>query len=89
MLHNCHELDGVVAQLLDAREDIARELCVSSNAMFARRDPNMGFIDAWALWGRRGRVFELVTLFLGRIPESGVICGRDAEILGDPTNPSG
>jgi len=49
----------------------------------------MCFIDPKALWGRWGRVFELVTLFLGGIPESGVIRGRDVEILGDPTDPSG
>jgi len=49
----------------------------------------MRFIDTKAFWGRRGRVFELVSFFLGGIPESGVIGRRDAEILGDPTDPSG
>ena len=89
MLHNRHELDGIVAQLLDTREDIAREFGIGSNTMFTRRDPDMGFVDARALWGWWGRVLELVTLFLWGIPEPGVICGREVEILSDPTDPSG
>ena len=89
MLHNRHELDGVVAQLLDTREDITRKLCVGSDAIFVRRDPDMSFIDTKALGGRWGRVFELVTLFLGGIPESGIIRGGDIEILSDSTDPNG
>ena len=89
MLHNRHELDGVVTQLLDTREDVAREFNISSNTVFACRDPDMSFVDARALRGWWGRVFELVTRFLGGIPEPGVVCGGEAEILSDPTDPSG
>jgi len=89
VLHYRHELNGVVTQLLDTREDIAREFCVSSDAVFARRDPDMSLVDARALWGWRRRVLELVTLFLGGIPEPGVVCGREVEILSNPTDPSG
>lgn len=89
MLHDRHELDGVVTQPLDTREGITGELCVRSNAIFAGRDPDMSFIDTKAFGSRWGRVFELVTIFFGGIPESGVIRGRDIEILGDSTNPSG
>ena len=89
MLHNRHELDGIVAQPLDTREGITCEFCVCSNAIFARRDPDMSFIDTKALGGGRGWVFELVTLIFRGIPESGVIRGRDIEILSDPTDPSG
>ena len=54
MLHNRHELDGVVAQPLDAREGITCELCVCPNAILARRDSDMSLIDTKALgsgWG--------------------------------------
>ena len=89
MLHNRHELDCVVAQPLDTREGITRELRVCSNTIFTRRDPDMSFINTKALGGGWGRVFEFITFFFWRIPESGVIGGRDIEILGDPTDPSG
>ena len=89
MFHNRHELDGVVTQPLDTGEGIAGELCVRSNAIFARRDPDMSFIDTKACGSRWGRVFELVAIFFGGIPESGVIRGRDIDILSDSTDPSG
>jgi len=89
MFHNRHELDGVVAQPLDTREGITRELCVCSNAIFARRDSDMSFIDTKALGSGWGWVFEFVTLFLWGIPESSVIRGREIEILSDPADPSG
>jgi len=89
MFHNRHELDGIVAQLLDTWEGITRKLCVGSDTIFARRDPDMSFIDTRVPRGGWGRVFELVTLFLGGIPESGVVRRRDTEILSDPTDPSG
>jgi hypothetical protein len=49
----------------------------------------MSFIDTEALGGRWGWVFELVALFFRGIPKSGVIRGRNIEILGDPIDPSG
>lgn len=89
MLHNRHELDGVVAQPLDAREGITCELCVCPNAILARRDSDMSFIDTKALGSGWGWVFEFITLFFWGIPESSVIRGRDIEILSDPADPSG
>ena len=36
MLHDGHELDGVVPQFMDARENIGRELCELTNASLCR-----------------------------------------------------
>lgn len=47
----------------------------------------MSFIDTGALGGGWDWIFELVTLFFGGIPESGIIRGGYIEILSDPTDP--
>lgn len=48
----------------------------------------MGFVDTRTLGLRGLGVFEGVALVLGRVPEAGIVDGRDVEILGDSRDPS-
>ena len=49
----------------------------------------MGFVDTCTLGLRGLGVLEGVALVLGRIPEAGIVDGRDVKILCDSCNPSG
>lgn len=89
MLHDGHQLDDIVTQVLDPREDILRKLLVGSNLWLGRGDADVSFV--YTSTGRLGwaGILEHIALFLGRVPEACIIDGRDAELLGDTGDPSG
>jgi hypothetical protein len=85
MLHNRHQLYGIVAQVLDAGEDVVRELFVCSNSRLGGGDTDVGFVDTGALGLRRSLV--LPDVLLRGIPEARIVDGGDAELLGDTGDP--
>jgi len=85
MLHDCHQLYGVVSEVLDTWEDIARELLVGRNLGLGRRNANVGFVDSSALGLRRPLV--LPDVLLGRVPEARIVYGGDIEVLGHSGDP--
>lgn len=87
VLHDRHELDDVVAQMMDSRQCVLCELFVGSDLGVGRRDTNVGFVDTSTLWLRGLGVLESVTLVLRRVPEARIVDGRDVQVLGDSGNP--
>ncbi len=53
MLHDRHELNGVVIQIGNPRQDIAREFIECSDFRFFLRHADMGFINTQAAFFRR------------------------------------
>lgn len=89
MLHDSHELDDIVSQMLDSRQDVGRELLVGRNLGLGRRDANVCLVDACACGLRWFRMLEDILLVLGRVPKSGIVDGGDGELLCDACNPCG
>ena len=87
MLHDRHQLDHVVPEVLDAWQDVAGEFLVRADAQLRRRDAHVRFVDASALGLRRPRVSKDVPLRRGRVPEDGVVDGRHGHVLGDAGDP--
>jgi hypothetical protein len=85
MLHDRHQLYGVVAEVLNPGEDVARELLVRRDSRFRGRYADMGFVDAGALGLRRSLVLEDV--LVRRIPEARIVDGGDVEVLRDAGDP--
>lgn len=81
-----HELDDIVAELVDPRQDVCGKLLVGSDAVLGRADSHVGFVHASGLGFWRGLVLEDV--FFG-VPEDGVVHGADVEVLGDVLDPGG
>lgn len=89
VLHNGHELDDVVAEILDSGQDVCSELFVRCDLGIRGGDADVCFVDSSAEWLWWSRVLEDVALVLGRIPEAGIVDGRYVEVLGDSCDPSG
>lgn len=87
MLHDGHELDGVVTQAVDAREHVRGELFVSSHAGLGRGDADVGFVDAEAGGFGRVGVFEGVAFLRGWVPEYGVEFRGEGEVLRNVLDP--
>ena len=87
MLHDGHELNGIVAQSLDAREHVLGELLVRGNAQLGRRNADVGLVDAQAAGLLGPRMLERVPVCRGRVPEPGVVGGRDGDLLRDVLDP--
>lgn len=87
MLHDCHKLDGVVSQLMNAGEGVLSKFLVGADAIFMGGNPDVCFVDTCTLWWRRSFILEDISLLRWRIPETSVINGRNGEILGDTSNP--
>ena len=85
MLHDRHELDDIVAVLLDSRQDIGCEFLVGGDFWIWRGDSNMGFVDASTQ--RLGRRFILEDVLRGWIPEPRIVNGREFEVLGYAGDP--
>lgn len=75
MLHNSHELDDIVAKILDAWEHVLGELLVGCYSELGRRDTDMCLIYTNALWLLRPLVFKDVFIFGRRVPESCIVGG--------------
>lgn len=87
VFHDSHQLDGIVSQVLDARESVGSELFVACNFGLGRRDSDVSFVDASTARLCWPGMLEDVALFLGRVPESGVVDGRNRQVLGDAGDP--
>ena len=87
MFHDSHELDSVIAQISDPRENIPGELLVLPNTSFGGRDSDVRLVDANVVWLGRARVLKLVQVCSRRVPESRVVDWGHVEILGDAPNP--
>jgi hypothetical protein len=85
MLHDCHQLDSVVSQMLNSRKDVLCELLVGGYSWFWRRDSDVSFIDSRALG--LGRPLVLPHVFMWGVPEACIVDGRDAEVLSDSGDP--
>ena len=69
MLLDGHELDNIVAGLLDAIQIIIGKLTILGNAPFILSHTDVGLVDAIRLgWNRHGLLVSPLEL-LGRIPE--------------------
>lgn len=80
-----HELDGIVSELLDAREDIGGKLLKLTHAGLGRADADMGFVQADRLGLWWSRILELVLLWW--VPEDGIVDGANGEVLDDSLDP--
>lgn len=89
MLHDSHELDSVVAQRLDSRKHVLRELLVRRDFLLGRRYADMGLVHTNTKGLLRSSVFEDVSLRLWRVPEASIVRWRDREILRDVRDPRG
>lgn len=108
-IHDRHELDGVVAELLDARQGVLGELGVGPHSRLRRADADCRetssarmtkFFQVWSARSERtvsfvhlgrdrlGRARVLEAIRVGRVPEAGVVNGRDVEVLSDALDPS-
>lgn len=87
MLHDCHELYSVVAEVLDAWKDRFGELLVSCNLGVRRGYADVGFIDASAerLWWLL--MLERVALIFWGIPEPCVVHRGHIQVLSDSSDP--
>lgn len=87
MLHYGHELDGVVSQGMDSREDVSGELLVSTDAPLRGGYADVSLVDPDArwLWGRL--VLEDVGRLGRGVPESCLVDRRDGQILCDALDP--
>ena len=77
VLHDCHELNDVVAKVLYARQNVVSEFFVARDLWVGRRNADVGLVDAGAARLRRPLVLEDVAFLLGRVPEAGIVDRRD------------
>jgi hypothetical protein len=85
MLHDGHQLYSVVSQMLNAWENVVRELLVGSDSWLWGRDSDVCFVDTGALGLRWSLVLPYV--LVGRVPEARIVDGRDTELLGYAGDP--
>ena len=62
VLHDGHELDGVVALLLDVRQHVLAEVVVRGDLALGRADAHVAFVDARSTRALRSLILELVHL---------------------------
>lgn len=86
MLHDSHKLNDIVAQVLDTREHILRELLVRRNLWFRAGNANVRLVDPGTL--RLWRAWVLPLVLCGRVPETGVVDRAHVQVLGHPLDPS-
>ena len=71
MLHNGHQLHGVVAVLFDPRQNIAHELQIRAHALFLGRHADMRLVNQRRHIFLRPKFFIRPDKFLPRIPDGG------------------
>ena len=72
MLHDCHQFNTVVAEVLDAREQVISKVDVTGHLGFRRRDSDVTLVDSKALRPWWSLVSPLVTSIF-RVPMSGLV----------------
>ena len=77
VLHDGHELNHVVAEMLDTRQHVLGELFVSRHAFLGCGDANMGLIHTSTCRLLGSGMLELILFCWWRVPEVCVIRGRD------------
>ncbi|KAI3492991.1 hypothetical protein L1887_42366 [Cichorium endivia] len=82
-----HELDGVVAELLDTRQDVLCEFFELADARLGSGDADVCLVDLDVIGLGRLGVLDGVALLLGRVPEARVVHGRNVQILRDAEDP--
>lgn len=75
MFHNSHELDDIIAKILDAWEHVLGELLVGCDSELGRRDTDVCLVYTNALWLLRPLVFKDIFILGRRVPESGIVGG--------------
>jgi len=88
MLHDSHQLNNIVSQMVYSRQHILCELLVQRHSQLWGRDSNVCFVDSCGEGLLRSRVLEHITFGGRRVPESTVINRRDVQILSDICDPS-
>jgi hypothetical protein len=89
MLHNSHELNSIVPQILDPGKHVGGKLLVGRDPGLRRGDTHMSLINSQTFRLPRASMLKLVLLFLGRIPKHGLVDGRHLEILYNTLYPCG
>jgi hypothetical protein len=85
-----HELDCVVAHVLDARQHVVLEVRVGGDAGLLAAHAHVRLVDAQRLGAGRARVAPHVPLRRRRVPVDAVVLGtHDALRDGGPLDPSG
>jgi len=87
MLHDRHELNDIVPQMLDSRQHILCELLVCRDPQLWGGNANVGFVYSNALGLLWSGVFEDISLGGGWVPESSIIDWRDFQVLGNIFDP--
>ena len=87
VLHNSHQLYGVVPQVLDSFKDILGEFLIRAHTRLLSRDSNMAFVDLDRLGLLRFGVLPNVALSWGWVPETSIINRRDGKVLCNSSNP--
>ena len=88
VLHNSHQLDDIVTQVVYSRQHILCKLLVCRHPQLWRRDSNMCFVDSSAerlLWSW---VLENISFGLRGVPEPCIVDWRDVDVLSDICDPS-
>lgn len=88
MLHDGHELNGVVSQILDSGEDVSGKLLIRADTRLRSGNPDMSFINTDVVGPRGVRILEDIFLFGRGIPETCIVDGRDVQILRNAFDPS-
>lgn len=65
MLHDGHQLNGIVPLAHNTRQHIFGEIIVRSHLEFLGGDAHMAFVNSQRLWPRWSRMFECVFLEIG------------------------
>jgi hypothetical protein len=77
VLHDGHELDDIVAEILDTRQHVLGELLVSRNTLLGCGDADMGLVHASTCGLLGSRMLELIPFRRRWVPEVCIVGGRD------------
>lgn len=88
MFHNSHQLDSIVAKVLDSGKQVVGELVVCSDTLLRRRNSDVGLIHSNALRLLWSWMLERIFRCGFRVPKSSIIDWRNRKILGDIFDPS-
>jgi hypothetical protein len=88
MLHDSHQLNHIVSQVLNSGEHVLGELLVTRNSLVWAGDTDVRLVYTSTCGLLRPSVLELVGLGSWRVPETGIVCGRHGKILCHVLDPS-
>lgn len=81
VLHDSHELDDIIAQMLYSRKHVLCELFVCRHSQFGRGNSYVCFVHTDAFWLLWSRVLEDVSFGDRRIPKSAIVDWGYREVL--------